>query len=298
MKKSTKIEKIEKGEFSGNTIQKTPKPKVEQPKQSKYWCFTLNNYTSEDLEKIEKRFRELNFKFIIGKEVGEKGTPHLQGFLICPKVMRWTQFKLTKNIHWEQMETTIENNINYCSKEKNYITNFEKKYFRQKKPLKILEEKNLYTWQKDIVKILDEDPDDRTIYWFWEKEGNVGKTTFCKYLCHEYGAVIIEGKKNDVLHCAAETESDIYIFDFERSMEDYISYSAMEKIKNGLYMSGKYESKMIIRNPPHLICFANFKPDKTKLSADRWKITRLENPRKKEASNLSFLFSPADSTSC
>jgi len=55
-------------------------------------------------------------------------------------------------------------------------------------------------------------------------------------------------------------------------MEEYISYGAMEKIKNGFYMSSKYESKPIIRNCPHIICFANFEPDYDKLSQDRWKV--------------------------
>ena len=40
----------------------------------------LNNYTEEEFENI-KRVLEDKCKFaIVGKEVGENGTPHLQGF--------------------------------------------------------------------------------------------------------------------------------------------------------------------------------------------------------------------------
>ena len=63
--------------------------------------------------------------------------------------------------------------------------------------------------------------------------------------------------------------------DIERSMEDYISYGAIEKIKNGYFMCAKYESKPIIRNPPHLLIFANFKPNIDELSLDRWVIREL-----------------------
>lgn len=277
MPKKNKVEQMEKGDFSGNTKKKNPKDTKPRVVQTRYWVFTYNNYENDDVKILEQRFKEMECKYIFGKEVGEQGTPHLQGFVVCPKKIRWSEFKLTNKIHWEKMKKTVEQNIMYCSKDNNYYTNFEKKYFKKKKPLKILQESQFYMWQKEVVKIVDNDPDDRSIWWFWETKGNVGKTTFCKYLCHEYGAVIIEGKKNDILHCAAEAETDIYIFDFERSMEEYISYSAMEKIKNGMFMSGKYESKMILRNSPHVICFANFKPDISKLSADRWKIHKLKN---------------------
>ena len=102
-----------------------------------------------------------------------------------------------------------------------------------------------------------------------------GKTTFCKYLCAKYNGIVIEGKKNDILYVAAEYESDLYIMDIERTAEDYVSYASIEKIKNGLYMSGKFEGRMIIRNCPHVIIFANFEPDIEALSKDRWHIVNL-----------------------
>lgn len=49
-----------------------------QSTQSKHWCFTLNNWTVEELEQIEQIVQQCCDKWIIGKEVGEEGTPHLQ----------------------------------------------------------------------------------------------------------------------------------------------------------------------------------------------------------------------------
>lgn len=43
------------------------------------WCFTLNNYTDEEIEVFKKAARDCSYA-IIGKEVGESRTPHLQGF--------------------------------------------------------------------------------------------------------------------------------------------------------------------------------------------------------------------------
>lgn len=263
MVEQTRLETLERE--GGNT--KTPSLRVNQLKR---WCFTFNNYVAVDFLKILETMERLETDYIIGEEVGEEGTPHLQGYIELKKAARWSEFNLSKNIHWEAAKGNREQNITYCSKDGKYKTNM-----KVKKPLKVLKEEQLRDWQLEIIEIIKNEPDDRKIYWYWEPVGNVGKTTFSKYLSHKYGAIPVEGKKNDILYCAAEYESDIYIFDFERSMEEYISYGGIEKIKNGYYMCSKYESKPIIRNPPHIIIFANFEPDKKSLSGDRWVIVRI-----------------------
>lgn len=97
-----------------------------------------------------------------------------------------------------------------------------------------------------------------------------------RYLIRNHGAVPLEGKKDSILYCAAEFESEIYVYDIERSLETYVSYGAIEKIKNGCYMVAKYESKPIDRNPPHVLIFANFAPNEKMLSADRWHIVHID----------------------
>lgn len=237
---------------------------------SKHWCFTLNNWEIQELETLETVCKEKEIKYCIGKEVGENGTPHLQGFISSKTKIRPMETFKNKRIHWEKCKGNEEQNIKYCTKDNNYTTNI-----KIKKPLTILKEEQLYEWQIDIIKIIEQEPDDRKIYWYWEEKGCAGKTTFSKYLSSKYEAIPLEGKKNDILYCAAEFESEIYIWDLERSMESYVSYGALEKIKNGYYMCSKYESKPIIRNPPHVIVFANFAPDESKLSRDRWEIRNI-----------------------
>lgn len=262
------VEQLEQ-EPLGNT--KTKGNKGIQIIQSKYWCFTLNNYIENELEQLEQEFSKLG-KWIYGKEIGESGTKHLQGYIEFDIKARPLEKIKDKRIHWEKRKGTKDQAIEYCKKDGDYKSNM--------KDMKILKklacENNLYEWQKKIIEIIEKEPDDRTINWFWEDKGMSGKSTFCKYLSRKYGAIPLEGKKNDILYVAAEYESSIYVFDIERSMDEaYVSYGAIEKIKNGFYMCGKYEGKPIDRDNPHVIIFSNYEPDYSKMSKDRWNVVNI-----------------------
>lgn len=265
----SKIEQIEKLEGNTSSSNFTKKKQVNQ---SKYWCFTLNNYLEQDLHILTECFKNNDIKYIIGEEVGQQGTPHLQGYIETKTKIRPSELKLNNKIHWESRKGTQEQNIKYCSKDGKYVCNG----LKVKKPLKILSESMLYEYQKKIIEFIKNEPNDRSIYWFYEPDGNVGKTSLCKYLIHHFNAVLLDGKKNDILYCASENDSELYIYDIPRSYEGFVSYDAIEKIKNGLYMTGKYESKTICRNSPHLLVFANFKPETHKLSLDRWIIYKID----------------------
>lgn len=251
---------------------------------SKYWCFTLNNYTLEILETLETMFKDRCDKYIIGKEVGEQGTPHLQGYIECKNKIRPVETFKIKEIHWEKRKGTSKEAATYCMKEKNYKHKGFDEYEEDDLDLPTIDD--LYDWQLTILSIIKEKPDKRKIYWIWESQGNMGKTTFCKYLSYHHGAVPLEGKKNDILYCAAEFKSKIYVWDLERSMEDYVSYGAIEKIKNGYYMCAKYESKPVVRASPHIFIFANFSPDTKQLSEDRWVIINIGEDNRRRSIDL------------
>jgi len=235
---------------------------------AKNWCFTAYRLNPQELiELIGSKG-----SYIFGEEkCPTTGTYHLQGYIEFKDKCRPLESVKSVHIHWEKTKGTKDDNIKYCSKDGKFHTNM-----KIKKPLKIIEKEKLFKWQLDILDIIKNDPDERLIYWFWEPTGNTGKTTFAKYLAYHHEAIPLEGKKNDILYCAAMFESDIYIWDIERSLENFISYGAIEKIKKGFFMCAKYESKPILRNCCHIFCFANFPPDVSKMSADMWKVIRIE----------------------
>ncbi|CAC44748.2 replicase [Canary circovirus] len=89
---------------------------------AKRWCFTLNNYTAEEEAKVRALLPgEFHFA-ICGKERGEQGTPHLQGFLHFKKKQRLSALKkLLARAHWEKARGSDHDNEEYCSKENDVI---------------------------------------------------------------------------------------------------------------------------------------------------------------------------------
>ena len=86
--------------------------------RAKNWCFTLNNYTDESIENIQKLLDDGHASYVIyGREVGESGTPHLQGFITFNGRKRATQVHpLLPGAH-----VTVARNVNasieYCRKD-------------------------------------------------------------------------------------------------------------------------------------------------------------------------------------
>ncbi len=89
---------------------------MEQSKHRSY-CFTLNNYTDED----EQRIQNIDAKYLIyGREVAPTtGTRHLQGYVQFknPKSFNSTKKTLGKNAHLEVASGNPEQNKAYCVKE-------------------------------------------------------------------------------------------------------------------------------------------------------------------------------------
>lgn len=244
---------------------------------SKNWCFTWNNYTLEDIDFLICLFGSDGSKYIFQEEVGESGTPHLQGFVSFKTKRRPIEYVKKKDIHWEKTRS-VKHSIAYCSKSD---SRSGKIFANMPYPEPIRCIKVLRPWQKDIENILLSEVCDRAIYWFYDKKGGVGKTAFTKYCVLKYHAIILNGSRADMQYGIVKyiekhsAPPKIVIMDFPRSQESF-SWTGIESIKNGMFFNTKYESDMVVFNPPHLICFANCKPDLSKLSQDRWVIKKIK----------------------
>lgn len=239
-----------------------------------YWVFTLWDCPETFQSFISTHYRVKGF--VYQRERVERGD-HFQGLIkFDTKVRPMNIFTEYPTIHWEPCNN-LDASIKYCQKKESRVAGPWFKNMPIIAEIKVLKFEQLVHWQKLVVKIIETEPDERKIYWFWEPDGNSGKSTFCKYLAVVHGATILTGKATDMKHSLSLMPNypKIVVIDLPRSLAGYISYPGIEEIKNGCFFSGKYETKQVIGNPPHVLIFANNKPDEDQLSSDRWKILML-----------------------
>lgn len=302
---------------------------------------TLNNYRPEDVAVLRTPNSKLRY-IIVGHEVGEQGTPHLQIYFQLEKQAKLTTIKgwggPWSRMHFEAARGTDSEAADYCKKDGNFFelgerrqmgrkgarndleavkqaidrgesydeiceTHFQQaaafsKFIKErvqaresKQQLDSLrehyEQSALRPWQQQLKDDVLSAPDPRKILWLWENTGNVGKSWMANYLGAVHGATILtSGKKVDMAYIYAQKPTAIVIFDLSRTQEHSEErkhhldgvYSLAEDLKNGRVVSTKYESKTIFFRPPHVIFFANFEPDMTKWSSDRYAVVNLGEP--------------------
>lgn len=300
--------------------------------------FTFNNYSDEDVLRIQGCVGQRGIKYVcFGREIGEQGTPHLQGYLQSTQKQFSRLMLATGNCHMEAQKGSSDQAIAYCQKDGDFWESGEKVFIaapkgrgarsdleeiqkaiergesyddicnthfseaakyskfikervqardsgKQQNALKEqYEQCALRPWQSALLEILQEDPCPRKIHWIWENQGNVGKSWMANYLGCQMGATILTaGKKVDMAYIYAQNPTKIVIFDLSRTTEPIDGksfldgiYSLAEDLKNGRVVSTKYESKTVFFPTPHVVFFANYAPDMTKWSSDRYFIKHL-----------------------
>lgn len=85
------------------------------------WAGTLNNYTEAEYKFLCLNQQRATYS-IIGKEIGEEGTPHLQMFFYFKNKAAFKTVKaLAPRAHWESIKGTPYENYMYCSKGGDYL---------------------------------------------------------------------------------------------------------------------------------------------------------------------------------
>lgn len=244
----------------GNTI--TPRlGTTKQISPAKRWCFTLNNYTESEISSIVPIFNEYCSLGGFSKEVGDSGTPHLQGYVEFITKRRPKAILPIPRIHWEKAKGSKKDNLTYIQKDE--VLSWSKGL--PKVPTTI-NEKDFYAWQKELVSIFKTPCkwDCRTIYW---RYGGIftGKTQFAKWCVAHLGAVIIGGgAARHILAQVQNQPADMYIILLSYG-DEKVSYRAIEQIKDGLFTTsfGCDNNKMEIRDAPHILIIGNEPPDTT-----------------------------------
>lgn len=88
--------------------------------RAKSWCFTLNNYTPADVDRLSTQIPGVEY-LIFGKEVGASGTPHLQGTVCFQSRKRLSQvIAVLGQCHCSVTRSLLQS-IEYCKKENDFV---------------------------------------------------------------------------------------------------------------------------------------------------------------------------------
>lgn len=302
--------------------------------QSTRWCFTINNPTPEDEQRLINLCDDVRGNGIVylvwGREIGEYGTPHFQGFVIFRnrKRLRAVRDVLGQRGHYECTRGTAREASDYCKKdgefteagtlphsgrerqpsvtdfsdwvrefdelnhyrpsEREIAQNFPNLYLRYGTRLLVLVDHllpptglvdtPLNDWQERLHNDLQMEADDRSVRFIVDETGGMGKSYFCRWYLTKYPnitQVFSVGKRDDLAH-AIDISKKVFLFNMPRGSMDMLQYGLIESMKDRIVFSPKYNSiTKILLNKVHVVVFCNEAPDMTKMTEDRYLITRL-----------------------
>lgn len=295
---------------------------------AKRWCFTLNNPTNDEIDGLIRWATTNPAYLIFGREVGDNGTPHLQGFFLLKRRRRLSQCKQLPGLsraHFEIARGSTNQAISYCKKdgdfqefgecpvvgqgkrsefeqlkewckalttmpsERDLADAFPSLYGRYPKACfkfvelfgpspRLVESPVLRNWQRDLYQMLQAPADDRKIIFVVDDVGNTGKSWFIRFMLtqHPESCQRLSVGKRDDLAYAVDPSKHMFLFDIPRGQSEYIQYSVLEQLKDGLIFSSKYESRnKVMASKSHVVVMTNEQPDLNKLSMDRYAIINI-----------------------
>ena len=298
--------------------------------RAKKWCYTLNNPTDVELRTAEDLYLSSHglVYHVYGKETGDSGTFHLQGFCLFQERKRLSTVRgIFQRAHWEAARGTPHQAADYCKKEgdfkeygslppqtqgkrsdwerlREYVTELGRHPLQRDlilefpalvarypgavrdyvsavlPPVSLTSSVPRSGWQSELEERLLDTPDDRTVEFIIDAEGNTGKTWFCQYMLTKFPDKVQYlriGKRDDLAYVIDETRT-IFLFDVPRGQLQYLQYNILEQLKDRMIFSPKYASTVkILSGNPHVVVFTNEEINMAALSADRYRTTYVDS---------------------
>lgn len=141
------------------------------------------------------------------------------------------------------------------------------------------EEHPLRPWQQDLQNMLEADPDPRKVIFVVDYQGDKGKSWFIEHFerTHDDVLTLMPAKFADMAYVFANTRPRprVVFIDCPREKLDFFSYTFLEKLKDGRFLSTKYETKLVRFARPHVVVMMNDDPIRAKMSNDRFIVMNL-----------------------
>lgn len=277
----------------GNTLQLLPTLKKENEDKPKQIPARRNHFFTFFYDKTianKEYFRSIMLDLKVFAQKGQMqteicpttGRPHLQGMIWCKDKVRDTAFKKLRGANFRNLKDIL-NEAEYCIKSETHDGLFRCSWgFPQERYVQHIA--NLYDWEIEILALLETEPVDRIIHWYWESDGCKGKTTFQKYIfTHFDGVCIIDGKgadmKNAIVTHHAKTKElpTIILIDIPKNDSINLCYTGLEQVKNMFFHSGKYEGGQVCGRCPHVLIFSNEEVNYSAMTNNRFVCKNLKD---------------------
>lgn len=245
-----------------------------------HWVFSWCQYPDD-----WKDYFDMNKHLIVKLFVSEEtcpttGTVRLQGWLkLNSKNSPRTYLQFPGGIRFRVMWSTERKNTKF-------IGSLQGPFLAWGLPVPYVPELVLSHWMTELLTILDGPenvgPARRDIHWIWEGAGQADKTMFQQWVYTTKPLVCtVTGRANDARHTVAEfTKKNgrtprVILVNIPRGKKDHLNYGVIEECKDMFFHSGKYKGSTVSGPRPHVIVFANDRPDTSQMSTDRWRIARI-----------------------
>lgn len=100
-----------------------PGPVIQlMPNGAKHWCFTINNYDEAIQLHLRSIVPRVALYLVFGREVGQSGTPHLQGYaqFSTRRSLAFVKRNLSAQGHYEIARGTPQEASSYCKKDDDF----------------------------------------------------------------------------------------------------------------------------------------------------------------------------------
>ena len=150
-------------------------------------------------------------------------------------------------------------------------------------PSRLRAEPTWRPWQKQVLDIAAEEPNDRTINVIYDCVGKKGKSFLTLWMMSRNMCERIPQQKDarDIMRMVMNLpKRKTYFIDLPRGTshrDQHTIYAAIEEIKNGYCYDDRYSFKREMFEPPHVFVFTNSYPDLSLLSRDRWVFWQIIN---------------------
>lgn len=240
--------------------------------RSRNWCFTINNWTDSDLFGVKQIFCLCAYG-ICGKEVGEKGTKHLQGYirlrdgLTFAKVKKYLPRANLRIAFGDDLE-----NQSYCSKDGDFFEIGEVSEQGKRNDIAsvaelirnneitltdvMFEYPQIYMkYSRSIEKMFDAITEPRTeqpkVFWRWGLAGT-GKTRYCieKHTDHYV-------KDNTIWWDGYKQNEAVIIDDFDNNIPFRVLLRILDRYKMPIQVKGGYTQL----NSPYIYITCEYPPE-------------------------------------